>query len=63
VTDITCPVVYLDEFADAFKAWQWLQRGHLPVAGGWADQSPVWIVAMEIIATIESEIQARAAKK
>jgi len=61
VTDVTCPAGHLPKYAEAFRAWRWMQRGHLPAAGGWADQSPVWIVAMEIIAAVESEAQARVA--
>jgi len=45
-----CPVLDIEECFEVFKAWWWLDRhGHLPTAGGWADQSPVWLELMDII--------------
>jgi len=44
-----CPALLVDEFEEVFRAWEWLQQGVLPMAGGWSDQSPLWIEMMEIV--------------
>jgi len=44
--------MHLNEYADAFRSWEWLQDKILPTAGGYEDQSPVWIEIMEIIRSV-----------
>ncbi len=52
VVSEACPVLDMLDLWPAFRAWLWLDRwGVLPTAGGWADQSPVFL---EIVEAIES---------
>lgn len=44
-----CPVMYVAQYNDLFAAYQWSVRGHLPFAGGWAEQPADLITGLGIV--------------
>jgi len=45
---LECPVVHIGEFITVFRAINWISKGVLPNAGGWADQPAKLIEFIEI---------------
>jgi len=56
ITD-RCPVVYVDEYALAFKAHVWAKRGFLPFSGGWAEQPAKLMEQVSIIMHEVNEVE------
>jgi len=52
-----CPVFLGKEFEKFFFAWNQMEKGILPTAGGWAEQPAYWIQAFQIIGPIVAQAQ------
>lgn len=51
-----CPRKYASEMADLATTASMIERGFLPVSGGWLDQSDSLIRALELLWYYESEL-------
>lgn len=50
VEDVACPVLLIRDWRPVFTSHTFAQTGVLPFPGGWAQQHPVLIEALEIVA-------------
>ena len=52
-----CPVFLGREFEKFFFAWNLVEKGILPAAGGWGDQPYYWIQAFQVIGPIVAQAE------
>lgn len=58
-----CPVLLIAEWRSLFTADAFLQHGVLPCSGGWAQQHPMFVDGVEIIARVRSQLEEERARQ
>jgi len=51
VTD-ECPVMWINEYAVVFEAYNFMEKGFLPYRGGWAEQPAILMQYVDIVGEV-----------